>query len=456
MSLRLRLFLIIVGPLLLVALALGVWRIAQAEATAEELFDRDLLFTAVAVARDVALLDGDAVSRETGSLLSDAAGGPIRYHVYAPDGVFVTGYAVPPVPVNSIPETEAPFVQYDGVYKGRDVRVLRLWDVGQIGGLSGTFTITVWQDAAIRQGYVRETAINVIAVMAALIGAVALCVWFGVKLGLKPLLDLEDAISRRSPDDLTPIRRRVPPEAEGLVTQLNSLIGQIQVTMAAQTDFISNAAHQLRNPLAGIRALGDSIMTAGSLTAAKARAGDLIEAAGQASDLANRLLTLERMRAGPGGEAFEAVDLAAITVQTAQGFVDQAEAAGVAIEIARPEGPCLIEGDPVMLREAILNLMANALGHGGPGLTQLSVVLERIGGTVRLVLEDDGRGLDEKDIDRALARFGQAQPGRGSGLGLPIAEAVVAQHGGSLTLDTKGPGLRVTLDFPALARVGAV
>ncbi|MFQ6550929.1 ATP-binding protein [Aestuariibius insulae] len=456
MSLRLRLFLIIVCPLLLVALALGFWRVAQAEATAEELFDRDLLFTAVAVARDVALLDGDAVSRETGALLSDAAGGPIRYHVYAPDGVFVTGYAVPPIPVSGVPETEAPFVLYDGIYKGRDVRVLRLWDVGQIGGLSGTFTITVWQDAAIRQDYVRETAINVIAVMAALIGAVALCVWFGVKLGLKPLLDLEDAISRRSPDDLTPIRRRVPPEADGIVTQLNSLIGQIRTTMTAQTDFISNAAHQLRNPLAGIRALGDSIMTAGSLSAAKARAGDLIEAAGQASDLANRLLTLERMRAGSAGAGFEAVDLAVITVQAAQGFEERAEAAGVTVDIVRPERDCLIDGDPVMLREAIVNLIGNALAHGGPDLTRLSITLDRSGDIVRLMLEDDGRGLEEKDIDRALARFGQAQPGRGSGLGLPIAEAVVAQHGGSLALDTGGPGLRVTLDFPVLERVGAI
>ena len=93
-SLRFRLFAIILGPLLLIALGIGIWRLASAQQTAQEVFDRNLLVTALAVSRDVASRDGDAISVETAQLLSRSAGEPVRYHVYAPDGVLVVGYGV--------------------------------------------------------------------------------------------------------------------------------------------------------------------------------------------------------------------------------------------------------------------------------------------------------------------------------------------------------------------------
>lgn len=224
-SLRLRLFVIILLPLLAIGAALGVWRLHEARKTTEDLYDRNLVFTAVAVARDMALLDGEAISRETAELLSEAAGGPIRYHIYAPDGVFVIGYARPPIPISPIPKTDQPFTHFDAIYKGDEVRVLRLWEVSQIAGMSGIFTITVWQEESVRELFLRALAKRALIVIVALISTVAIVVWFGVNLGLKPLLDLEDAISKRNPEDLTPIRRKVPQETRGIVEQLNRLIG---------------------------------------------------------------------------------------------------------------------------------------------------------------------------------------------------------------------------------------
>ncbi len=156
----------------------------------------------------MALLDGDAISRETEVLLSDTEGGPVRYHVYAPDGVFVTGYSHPPIPVGVVPKPDKPFAYFDAKYRGNEVRVLRLWDNSQIDGLSGIFTITVWQDKAVRRLFMRDLALWALGVIVALISTVAIFVWFGVNIGLKPLLDLEDAISQRSPDDLKPIQRK--------------------------------------------------------------------------------------------------------------------------------------------------------------------------------------------------------------------------------------------------------
>ena len=125
------------------------------------------------------------------------------------------------------------FAYFDAVSRGRDVRVLRLQYVTQIAGFSGPFVVTVWQDNAQRQAFVQAQVLRALGVIAALLGATAVVVWFGVRLGLKPLLDLEDAISRRSPADLSPIRRRVPDEVQGLVTRINRLFGQVSASMVA-------------------------------------------------------------------------------------------------------------------------------------------------------------------------------------------------------------------------------
>lgn len=448
MSLRLRLFVIILLPLMLIGVVLGMWRIDEARKTTEGLYDRNLVFTAVAIARDISLIDGDALSRETEVLLSNAAGGPIRYHVYAPDGVFVTGYARPPIPIGAVPKSDQPFAHFDAVYRDEQVRVLRLWDVSKVDGLSGIFTITVWQEQSIRQRFVRALAMRAITLIVALIGTVAVALWFGVNLGLKPLLDLEDAISQRSPKDLTPIRRKVPQETRGIVEQLNQLIGKLDVTIEGQNNFISDAAHQLRNPLAGIHALAESILTAKSLPIAKSRANDLIGATQHASKLANRLLRLERIQAQSLNDNYEKVDLAALVLTIVQEFKPTMHSHGVTLTLDAVSTPAIVIGDAVMLGEAITNLLDNALAHGGSGLSTVTVNLSAENDNAVLRVTDNGVGVAAADIPKVMARFGQADPGEGSGLGLPIAEAVASRHGGSLKLVPQSGGLSVCLSLP--------
>ncbi|MEO0912510.1 MAG: sensor histidine kinase N-terminal domain-containing protein, partial [Pseudomonadota bacterium] len=259
-SLRARLIAIILTPLMLLGLGAALWQFNAATERAEEIFDRGLLSTALAISRDVAASDGDALSPKTRALINDTSGGEVFYHVYAPDGVFVIGYATPPV--SSAPaEGDAP-VYYNGRYLGRDVRVLRFRDAATVGGLSGVFTVTVWQDIRVRTAFVRDSVTRSFSVIAGLLAAVAIVVWFGVGRGLRPLLDLEDAIARRTPDDLEPIRRAVPIEARGIVSTLNGLLGQVSKTLDFKTEFISNAAHQLRNPIAGVLALAEAVQSA--------------------------------------------------------------------------------------------------------------------------------------------------------------------------------------------------
>lgn len=446
MSLRGRLTLVILLPLMLVALLVGVWAYRDAQQNAADRFDRSLLSTALAISRDIAVSGGDALSQETRDLLRDTSGGAVFYHVYAPDGVFVTGYATPPVP----PQTDDPETAkyYDAEYLSGTVRALRLTQQASVDGLSGLFTFTVWQSTTVRDGFVQSRTIPVFSIIAVLVGALIVIVWFGVRRGLAPLLDLEEAIARRSVDDLSPIKRRIPQEVSGIVGRFNNLLGELSASIRAKDAFISDASHQLRNPIAGVIALTDSVAKAKDMEAAQGRIDDLRNAAKDLGQLTNSLLTLERLKAGPNAMQRKTFDAKEVIRETTSSFENTALSKGIRFEVSLPDTPCLLKGDPVMFGQAVLNVLSNAIAHGGDGLSSLSLVMSKDRGSLRVVVEDDGKGIDPKDFEKALGRFSQVGPSAGSGLGLPIADAVFRNHGGTIGLRKTGGFFRVTMEVP--------
>lgn len=446
-SLRSRLILIILPPLLLIALVAAVWQFRGTTIRAESIFDRGLLSAALAISRDVAVSDGDALSPATRRLVNDTSGGELFYHVYAPDGVFVTGYSTPPVlPQNAPAPLTEPFY-YDGRYQGQDVRVLRFQDVTVVSGVAGIFNITVWQSADVRRSFVREVLSRSFGVIILLVLCVAVVVWFGVRLGLRPLLDLEQAIAKRTPSELEPIRRRVPAEAQGLVTTLNDLLNRVSRRISSKDEFISNAAHQLRNPVAGVLALAEAVQNAPNASAAKARSAELVDAAREASNLTNKLLSFERASGTDLLNSGTRLDLKALIAQVRETFSQQNTDRGVIVTMRLPDTPVMIRGDAVMLQEAVLNLMSNAVIHGGPAVSEIAMTLTKTRGTAILTVQDDGMGIAPDKHVEAISRFSQAGGGPGSGLGLPIALRVMENHGGGLEIldNSQGACIRITL-----------
>lgn len=442
-SLRLRLVLIILLPLLLIAGIVSTVALFDAQSRAAERFDRSLLSAVLAISRDVALSGGDALSPETNSLLQDTSGGRVFYHVYAPDGVFVTGYATPPVAPTPATGVQA---YYDSSYQGDDVRVLRFTDAMQIEGLSGEFTFTVWQDARLRDAIVSDLSRRTFQVISTLILAVALVVWFGVRVGLTPLLALENAIALRSPDDLTAIKRKVPAEARGIVETLNRLFGQVSSTLTAKDVFISNAAHQLRNPIAGVVAMSEAVASAKTIDDMRERSHELAKASRRAGDLAEKLLALERASAAGVSDRFSPIDLRELLSTVTD---RQAKTSKIKLTRQLPPDPVLVDGDETMLTEAVTNLIENARLHGGTKLTEISVKLELQTSKAVIIVADDGVGIAPDDLARARERFGQIHPSEGSGLGLAIADAVAQQHGGQMVIQPSRSGLHVALILPA-------
>ena len=109
-------------------------------------------------------------------------------------------------------------------------------------------------------------------------------------------------------------------------------------------------------------------------------------------------------------------------------------------------GPRLADG--LLLREALTNLIDNAFIHAGSGLSEIAVTLEDADGVLALTVKNDGKPVSSENIPGILARFGQAEPGQGSGLGLSIADAVARRHEGVLTVPPLPDGFAATMRLP--------
>ena len=451
LSLRARLTLIILCPLMVIALAVGYWAYRDAQTRAAERFDLSLLSTVLAISRDTALSGGDALSPETRDLLRDTSGGSVYYHVYAPDGVYVTGYATPPIPKDGAINRAEQQTFFDANYRGVPVRALRFTDIMTFDGLSGLFTFTVWQEMSVLRGFVESLSHQTFFVISTLLLALALIVWFGVRIGLTPLLDLQTAIARRSSDDLAPIQRVVPAEVKGIVGTLNSLLMELAATLRAKDEFISNAAHQLRNPIAGVLSMSEAVKSATTLQDAQERSETLVDAARETAQLTNALLTFERAKSPKPKEALLEVSLQEVIQAVAERTARARQKQDVELIKNVPDDPLLLLADPVLLEEAILNLVTNALVHGGKKLTTIHILAERREGAIALTITDNGIGLRPEQIPLAISRFGQIRATGGSGLGLPIAQAVVEGIGGQFDVDAAQDGLCIRLELPLSA-----
>ena len=211
-SLRSRLFLLIIAPLLVIAALAAVVRYTLAEQTSRGLYDDTLLVVALTISRDVVLSEGDILAEQLLDRLTTALGDPVYYRISGPEGRFVTGYSDPPTVPDGIDVTSGRPVFFDAVSLGEPVRAVVLREFISEPQFGGWVTVEVWQTVAQRDALSYLLLRQSVILMAVVISAAALLVWFGINIDLRPLTDLRDAVEQRSQDDLGPIRRPVPRE----------------------------------------------------------------------------------------------------------------------------------------------------------------------------------------------------------------------------------------------------
>jgi len=277
---------------------------------------------------------------------------------------------------------------------------------------------------------------------------------FAIGRALAPLRALADAVAARDPLRLEPVAAdRVPREVRALVERLNELFARIEASLERERAFTADAAHELRTPLAAIRAQAQ-VARASRDDAERAHALDqVIAGCDRATRLSEQLLTLARLEAGEWRERLAPCDLGGVAREVLAEAAQTAHSRGVAVEL-HAEAPVAVRGDASLLHVLLRNLVDNALRYGAGG-SALRIEIGRSASGAVLRVVDQGPGVPAVDRSRVLDRFyrGLGTGESGAGLGLAIAARIAALHGAALELD-EGPGghgLAVTVRWPILA-----
>lgn len=313
-------------------------------------------------------------------------------------------------------------------------------------------TVVVGERHGIRSVLVRAIALGLALPLLLLIPLAAALILWSLNDGLRTVRLLVDEIGRRSLRDLAPVPLEPwPRDLHPLVRTINRVLSRIEGSLQHERQFLDNAAHQLRTPLAAVKLQAQMIAQETDAAERSALTAQLTESVDRASAMTDSLLTLARLEARIG--AGDGGDLRAETVAA---LADLAPlAARRDVELAFSGAQAMPGGDAVLLRLIAANLIENALHHAPPG-SEVDVRLSQSLGTRRLTVTDSGPGIPAAERQKVLQRFyrGPGRAEQGAGLGLSIVAEAVRLLNGELELDDREdgrPGLSVSVELPAAA-----
>ncbi|MEH6474279.1 MAG: HAMP domain-containing sensor histidine kinase, partial [Sneathiella sp.] len=258
------------------------------------------------------------------------------------------------------------------------------------------------------------------------------------------------ALTRRNPEDLHPIEHRVPQEVQHLVDGINDLMTRLSDSMAAMRRFTSNAAHQLRTPLAAIQTQTELALKASSADELKQRLTYLDQSTRQSTRLVNQLLSLAKATPGENSVTFDQIDLVKECTDITKELVPSALSKGMDLGLDCTLNHLEVSGHAALIQEALKNLIENAISYGA----QNSVVTVRIlksENSALIEVEDTGPGISLELQDAIFERFnrGNRSDGDGCGLGLPIVKEIVERHGWQISVSSQiSHGAKFTISIP--------
>ncbi|MBL0729433.1 sensor histidine kinase [Piscinibacter sp. HJYY11] len=382
-----------------------------------------------------------------------AASGHVHYRVATEDGLVEIGNADLPPPAKPLITGQPQYI--DAVYFGEPVRVgsyARMLSRPIAGQPSAQrVTIQVAESLSTRERFTRTLVVQT------LVRDLLLMLVFGALLAavigwaLRPLARLRHEVQSRLPMDLTPISTSaIPRDVRPLVEAINQHVQRTRELGRVQRQFVDDASHQLRTPLTtlatqvsfALRELhADHMRTA--IAAVKSQLDETIRQT-------NQMLALAR--ADSIDMETTTLSLVLLAEETTRSWWAEARSRQVDLELVTTSASVLVTGNAPLLKEALANLLHNAIRYTPPG-GQVVVEVQAGLTEARLCVIDTGPGLSPADLARAGERFfrgsNASQPG--SGLGLAIVKSIAERHGGRLELThgRQGIGLSVSVFLPS-------
>ncbi len=442
-SLRARL-LVAIGAILsigAVVLSLAAWQYAAT--AARDAYDKLLAGGAVQIAENI-YMQGGVVTLDppAAAFATLSAYDLVFYRVTDPRGVVVAGYDDLSVATSAKALREG-VVLRDGVYRDQPVRIAAV--ARKLDGAPGDgwTEIVLAQTLRARDALTWDLASKAIGLIVAMsllaLVATALC----LRLVFAPLTRIEAEIVKRRPDDLSPIAITPPREVRALVGAIDGFMQRLSERITLMQRFIADATHQLRTPLAAIDAevelLTDQTRDPRALDKLRGRISDLAR-------LTSQLLDHAMIQHRAQAPRFAATDINALAKSVLSQSVPLSLDREVSVSFVALEADAVVAADAISLREALANLVHNALAHGAK--TRLMVKVERTPTHVAIVVWDDGPGIPAEAQQRLLSPFQKGDGSHGSGLGLAIASEVAQAHGGSLRIAGGAGDFSVSLELP--------
>lgn len=452
-SLQRRLFVWLLLPLVVVLPLLGVALYQQVQSSAQSWLDEGLEDTALTLAGQIDLRSGRPrldISATIDRALRFDRQDDVFYLVLGPRGEALQG-DVGLVELQPRPRAQSAGSVYYGDVKlrGRELRLVQLGRECGAGACQVLVAETLNKRDALRHEIATYVTLNGVA-LALLLG---LAGWWAIRQGLAPLTGLSNELERRDLHRLTPLTARLPRELVPLQSAFNRLFERLGRAAEAQREFLADAAHQLRTPLTSLQTEIELAL----LEPHDARVDPLLQRLRQrvvrSARLAQQLLSLARAE-DRSVDVGQALDLRDIATESGQDWAHRSLPSGMDLGFELADAPAL--GHAFLLREALENLIHNAVSYAGAG-ARITVRCGSGADGAWLEVEDNGPGIPPADRPAALQRFrrGDKARGTGTGLGLAIAADIAARHGGRLQLldAHTPPGLRVRISLPPVPAV---
>ena len=446
-SLRNQLAISLIGGAAILALILFYVVRGFAAEIAQEGQDRILGASATAIL-DTAIIREGAVEVDVPyaafSMLGTASDDRVFYAIYQDDRL-LSGYG--DLAVSEDPaDTDGGFRTAE--YDGTAVRVVTASRTLIGADLRTKVTVSVAQTKDALAGTLGRISRNAALFGVGFFALAALLSFWATSTTIGQLMRLTTSVTRRGPQDLSPFAKPVPTEMVPLVSSLNNLMGRLDQSLSQSEDFIAEAAHRVRTPLATVRSHAEATLQRVGKEENRQALRSMVRAIDESSRAAGQLLDHAMITFRADHLEQREIDLVDLVRELVVRLTPVAEMKDVRLEMGGSnEG--LILGDPILLQNAVRNVIDNALKYSP--IDSVIEITVTTAPKVEIRICDQGRGFPADDMDNLATRFARGKNSEGiigSGLGLTIARDVAVAHGGSLTLSNRVEGgACVTLSF---------
>lgn len=421
-----------------------------------ELFDKDLVNSADSVVGRLRVKQGKVVidlPPAAQAILKQNESDKFYYRVVSSDGQRIAGDENLPKPAEDL-KVDIPKVTTAKI-AGNQVRLAEIKVIVEDMD-PGAIIVQVAETTNVRTRFQQDMLLSIAVPQLLVIAVGLLGVWYGVAKILTPLKLLQTELGSRSQSDLSAVcDNNAPQEVYPLVRAINHLLSRLAEEIKTQQRFISNAAHQLRTPLAGLKTYSSIGTEMNDVKDLKHIIRELDIGIDRASRMVSQLLVLARTDAAEQSIISKVqLDLNFIVSDVTTELIDFAVRKGIDLVYEASEQPAIVLGELTGLRQLVTNIVENALMYTNSGGTVRAQIFTN--DHVILKISDTGTGIPVSEREKVFERFYRVDgtQGNGSGLGLAIVKEVANAHSASISIDSGigGVGTLLSIEFPSRAQ----